>query len=127
VEVPECADSSTPGREQRVIQVVCTNKYSTSPEVLKFKEDLGATFNLLFIEERTQILKPNAEDLIRNLLTELGIQGEELETSMGALFEERVSVSTAAGYEQEEKKLPDETRSVLSQLVKRTNPSLRFP
>lgn len=127
VEVPVCAESATPGREQRVIQVICTNKYSTSPEVLKFKNDLGETFDLLFKEDQMQVLKPNAADLIRNLFIELGITGEELDTSMEALFEKRVSVSTTTSYEQEEKKLPNEIRSVLSQLVKKVNPSLKFP
>lgn len=128
VEVPECADSDTPGREQRVIQVICTNKYSVAQDtILGLEADLGDTFHQLFEKTEQKVLKPNAEDLIRNLLDELGIQGEELNNSMEALFETRTSVSTSKNYERNITEVPEAVRSVLDQAVVRQKPGLKFP
>lgn len=128
VEVPSDAESATPGREKRLVQVICSNKYSVAADtVLGLEKDLGDLFPKLFHKEEEKLLKPNAEELIRNLLTELGISGEELETSMGALFETKTKVSTTEGYEQEIKSAPEDVQSVLSQAVKRAAPGLKFP
>jgi len=128
VEVPSDAESATPGREKRVVQVICSNKYSVSADtVLGLEKDLGDFFPRLFRKEEKKLLKPNAEDLIRNLLMELGISGEELETSMDALFEIQTKVSTTEAYEQEVKAAPEDIQSVLAQAVKRAAPGLKFP
>lgn len=128
VEVPVQDGSDTPGREQRVVQVICSNKYSVAQDtVLGIEEDLGDLFPRLFDKKEEKVLKPNAEELIRNLLGELGIQGDELENSMAALFETNVSVSATKDYEKEIKKAPEDVQSVLSQAVKRAAPGLKFP
>lgn len=128
VEAPEDAESDTPGREQKVVQVICSNKYSVAQDtVLGLEEELGDLFPRLFDKSEQKVLKPNAEDLIRNLLTELGIEGEELDNSMAALFETKTSVSTVPDYEKEIKKAPEQVQTVMSQAVKRQAPGLKFP
>jgi len=128
VEVPSDEESATPGREKRVVQVICSNKYSVAADtVLGLEQDLGDLFPKLFTKAEEKVLKPNAEDLIRNLLTELGISGDELETSMDALFETKTKVATTEGYEQEIKSAPEDVQSVLAQAVKRAAPGLKFP
>lgn len=128
VEVPEDAESATPGRETKVVQVVCTNKYSVDQDsVMALKPDLGDTYDTLFQEEETKVLKPNAEALIRELLQEQGLQGEELENSMNILFETKVKVKTQTGYEQAIQKASEDVQTVLAQSVTRVSPGLKFP
>jgi hypothetical protein len=128
VDVPECEGSDTPGREQRVVQVICTNKYSVAQDtVLGLEDDLGPLFDQLFAKSEEKVLKPNAEELIRNLLGELGIQGEELDNSMDALFETKVSVSTTEDYERRIEGAPENVKSALEQAVVRQKPGLKFP
>jgi hypothetical protein len=115
-----------PGEETKYVSVVCTNRYTVSPNVLNHKEVLGSAFARLFVEERSKTLKPNAEELVRGLLGELGMAGEDLENAMDTLFDEKVKVSASKDYEKEVKTMPDELRAVLGQLVTRVSPSLKF-
>lgn len=122
VETPE-------GLETKYVQVVCTNRYSVQTEtVLNNKTELGEHFPRLFVEEETKVLRPNAEELIRNLLTETaGLEGESLETAMSQLFETNKKVSTTEHYETEVRKVPEHLKSILDQVVTRAQPSLKFP
>lgn len=121
VEVP-----GSPDHETRYVSVVCTNRYTVSADVVNHKEALGLAFARLFVEERSKTLKPNAEELIRGLLGELGMEGDDLENAMGTLFDDHVKVSASKDYEKEVKTVPDAVRVVLDQLVKRVSPSLKF-
>lgn len=126
VKVPYEIDTPT-GKEMQSVSVVCSNKYSVQQDiVLGNKEALGDAFPRLFNEETTKSLKPNAEELIRGILAEVGLGPDEVETSMQNLFDVKTKVSTTEAYEAEAKKVPDALKMVLDQAVTRSAPSLRF-
>lgn len=126
VKVPFTVDTPA-GPETKHVAVICSNKYSVQKDVvLGNKELLGAAYDRLFVEERSKKLKPNAEELIRGVFEQVGLQGDELENAMEQLFEEEVKVKTAEAYEQESKKLPPDVQTVLSQGVTRSQPGLKF-
>lgn len=128
VNVPSESESDTPGRETRYIQITCSNRYSVAGEpILKAKEDLGEWFGKLFNLEEAKVLRPNAEELFRGILEEQGIVGDALAKAMDALFETKQKVSTVEAYESLEQVAPEEIRSLLSQVVSRSAPSLKFP
>jgi hypothetical protein len=129
VEVPTDAASDTPGRETRFVQVVCTNKYSVEQTaVLALEEEIDETvFGKLFTKTETKTLKPNAEALVRDLLGELGLEGDDLENSMATLFDTAVKIAATKEYEQEIKKAPEAVQTVLAQNVTRVKPGLKFP
>lgn len=116
------------GQEKRVVQVICSNKYSVAQDSIKgMKSDLGEHYDRLFSEENDKVLRPNAEELLKNLLSELGLSAEDSANAMKVLFEERVKVSAKADYEAEVKKVPDHIRTILDQAVTRASPGLKFP
>lgn len=129
VEVPVDEASDTPGRETRFVQVVCTNKYSVEVDaILSLEEEIDPTlFAKLFKKEETKVLKPNAEQLVRDLLAEMGLAGDDLENSMNTLFETKTKVSATKDYESEIKKAPEAVQTVLEQNVTRVKPGLKFP
>jgi hypothetical protein len=129
VEVPNDEVSDTPGRETCYVQVICSNKYSVQQDaVLALEKDIEpAVFTKLFEKETTKTLKPNAEQLIRNLFEEMGLQGEELENSMTSLFDTTTKVKATEGYEQEIKAAPEAVQTILGQTVTRVSPGLKFP
>ncbi len=128
VEVPRTDDSATPGRETRYVQVICSNKYSVAAEpIIKGDEALGEWKGKLFNFETTKVLKPNAEEIIRNVLSESGIQGEALDKAMNLLLEEKTKVSTVEDYERLEQDAPEPVRAFLAQTVTRQQPGLKFP
>ncbi len=129
VEVPNDQDSATPGRETRFVQVVCQNRYSVSSESVLAAQDvvLGTWFDRLFLTERTKVLKPDAETLIRKILADNGIPEESMQKAMDLLFEEKTEVKTVEAYEALEQEAPEEIRAFLSQSVTRVAPSLKFP
>lgn len=115
------------GPETKTVAVICSNKYSVQKDVvLNNKEALGEAYGRLFLEERTKALKPNAEDLIRGLLKEVGLDDEQVNSSMENLFEETVKVKTTEGFEQEAEKLPADVQALLGQAVTRSQPGLKF-
>jgi len=128
VECPVDDVSDTPGRETRYVQVICSNKYSTNADaVLALENDIESeVFNRLFVKETTKTLKPNAEQLVRDLLGELGLNGEELENSMNSLFDTTFKVKTTENYEQEIKQAPEPVQMILGQTVTRVSPGLKF-
>jgi hypothetical protein len=128
VEVAVDPNSDTPGRETRYVQVVCQNRYSVSAEpVLAGKETvLGGWFDKLFLTNKTKTLRPNAEELFRNILTDNGILGENLDKAMELLFEEKTEVKTVEAFETLEQEAPEAVRTFLSQSVTRVQPSLKF-
>lgn len=129
VEVPKDENSDTPGRETRYVQVVCQNRYSVSKDPILAGKDtvLGPWFDKLFLTDKTKTLRPNAEELFRNILTENGILGENLEKAMQLLFEEKTEVKTVEAFEALEQEAPEAVRTFLSQSVTRVQPSLKFP
>jgi len=129
IEVPTDEASDTPGRETRFVQVVCTNKYSVEQDAVRaLEEEIDeATFTKLFTKTETKTLKPNAEQLVRDLLGELGLEGDDLENSMATLFETTVKIAATKEYEQEIKKAPEAVQTVLAQNVTRVKPGLKFP
>lgn len=128
VEVANDQNSDTPGRETRFIQVVCANKYSISEEPVLAAKDtvLAGWFEKLFNMEKTKVLKPDAEGLIRKILSDNGIPEENLEKAMDLLFEEKTKVSTVEAYEAVEQEAPAEIRTFLAQSVTRYQPQLKF-
>ncbi len=115
------------GPETKTVAVICSNKYSVQKDVvLNNKEALGESYPRLFVEEVTTKLKPNAEELIRGILKEVGLDDEQVETSMGNLFETDTKVKTAENFEQEAAKLPDDVQALLKQAVTRSQPGLKF-
>lgn len=125
--VPYSVDSPS-GPETRWVQVICSNKYSVKADmVLNNQGTLGDWYEKLFSVETTKKLKPNAEELIRNLFGEMGIAGEELDTAMESLFETESKVSTKEEFEQLQEKAPVEVRAILEQAVTRSAPGLKFP
>jgi hypothetical protein len=129
VEVPTDEASDTPGRETRFVQVVCTNRYSVEQDaILALEEEIDpALFGKLFTKTETKTLKPNAEQLVRDLLGELGLEGDDLENSMATLFETTVKIAATKAYEQEIKKAPETVQTVLAQNVTRVAPGVKFP
>jgi hypothetical protein len=115
------------GQETKFVNVVCTNRYSVQKDmVLNNPETMGEWQDKLFNVETVKKLKPNAEELIRNVFAELGMEGEALEGAMSSLFETEVKVTTKEDFEQLEQKAPDAVRSILSQAVTRSQPALKF-
>jgi len=134
VQVPYTTDvpgesDDTIAHETKYVQVICSNKYSVQQDIVLGNKDLiGSPFERMFEETTTKSLKPNAEELIRNLLTEVaGISGDDLETTMGELFESKTVIKATDKYESEFKKLPDSVKLVLEQAVTRSQPALKFP
>lgn len=128
VNVPYTVDAG-PGQSQtKYVQVICTNKYSVQQDVIKNnKVEIGEFYGRLFEETETRTLKPNAEELIRNLLSEMGIVGEALDTTMDNLRDVSVSVKAKADYEKEARAVPEAIKTILDQGVKRQQPGLKFP
>jgi hypothetical protein len=129
VEVPLNEESETPGFETRYVQVVCSNSYSVAGKTaIANKEALGVElYAKLFTEKKDKVLKPDAVELIRGILLAAGIKSTELDKSMEALFEETVSVKASDNYADEAAKAPEAAKAILSQIVTRAAPSLRFP
>lgn len=130
VEVPPCEESATPGRETRYVSVVCTNRYTCQKDTVLSLRDSGsiqpADFAKLFVVETAKKLKANAEELVRGLLGELGMEGDDLENAMLTLFDTDTSVKTTEHYERCVKDVDDATRTLLAQCVKRVEPALKF-
>lgn len=115
------------GHETRYVQVVCSNKYSVVKDmVLNNQAELGEWFGKLFTVETVKKLKPNAEELVRNLFSEMGLQGDDLEASMAALFDTEHKVSTKEDFEQASSLAPPEVKAILEQAVTRAQPGLKF-
>jgi hypothetical protein len=129
VKVPYLVDdpSAQGVRATEHVSVICSNKYSVSPDVLQSKAEIGESFGRLFVEETSKSLRPNAEELIRGVFEQVGVQGEELENAMQSLFETRTTVRAAAEYEREERAAPEPVRALLKQMVTRAQPGLKFP
>lgn len=130
VEVPSCEDSATPGRETRFVSVVCTNRYTVQKDTVLSLRDAGSIaasdFSRLFVVDTSKRLKANAEELVRGLLGELGMEGDDLENAMETLFDTDVKVSASKAYEKAIKEVDDATRALLAQCVKRVEPGLKF-
>ncbi len=127
VKVPYEVDVPGGGKEKQYISVVCSNRYSVQKDiVLGNKDALGDLFPRLFVETTTKSLKPNAEELIRGILKEVGLGDEEVETSMQNLFDTTTKVATTEAYEAEVKAVPDALKSILDQAVTRAEPGLKF-
>lgn len=126
VGVPYSVETPT-GPETRYVQVVCSNKYSVQKDmILRNADALGEWVDRLFVVEETKKLKPNAEDMVRKVFVEMGLEGEELEAVMGSLFETDRKVSTRDDFEQESAKAPQNVRAILEQAVTRSQPGLKF-
>lgn len=130
VEVPACEDSDTPGRETKYVSVVCTNRYTCQKDTVLSLRDTGSIaatdFSKLFVVEETKRLKANAEELVRGLLGELGMEGDDLENAMLTLFDTELKVSATKTYEKAIREVDDATRALLAQCVKRVEPALKF-
>jgi hypothetical protein len=130
VEVPACEDSATPGRETRYVSVIATNRYTCQKDTVLGLRTSGAVppteFGKLFVVEETKKLKPNAEELVRGILAEAGMEGEDLEGAMGTLFDVETKVGVTKDYEKAIKEVDDATRTLLAQCVKRVEPSLKY-
>ncbi len=126
VKVPFEVDTPS-GKEKQYISVICSNKYSVQQDiVLGNKDALGELYGRLFTETVTKSLKPNAEELVRGILKEVGLDDEAVESSMQTLFETTTKVATTENYEQEAKAVPVQLKAVLEQAVTRSAPGLKF-
>jgi hypothetical protein len=113
--------------ETKYVQVVCSNRYSVQKQiVINNQAQLGGWFNRLFKVETTKKLKADSENLIRNLLGELGLAGTELDSAMDSLFETEQKVSTVEDYEDAVKNVLPSVKTILDQAVTRASPSLKF-
>lgn len=127
VAVPYEVDVPGGQKETRHVAVVCSNKYSVRKDTIEqVRGDLGDTYDRLFEEDRKKVLKPNCEEIVRGLLGELGMEGEELDTAMDSLFEEEVKIKTKKEYEREVEAVPEGLRDILDQAVTRAQPALKF-
>lgn len=115
------------GQEKRVVQVICSNKYSINSDAKNLRPLLGERYDLLFREDQTKTLRPNAEDLFQSILQENGIVGEDLERAMSVLFEETSTVTVRADFEEQKKKLLAAESNAVDQFVTRAQPGLKFP
>ena len=129
VEVPSEADSATPGRETKYVQVVCTNRYSVEQEIVQNnKDNFGALYPRLFEEKTVKTLKPNAEELFRQLLQEQGMATEEIDGVMDSLMEVKTTVKATETFEKESREVTDPgLKGILEQAVTRVQPALKFP
>lgn len=126
VQVPYSVETPE-GPETKFVQVICTNKYSVQRDVVLNNLDaIGTWADRLFQTDTVKKLKPNAEELLRGIFGDLGLEGAELESAMESLFETEVKVTTKDDYEVQEAKAPEEVRSILSQAVTRAQPGLKF-
>jgi hypothetical protein len=126
--VPYLVDVPGGVQETKYVQVICSSKYSVNKDIiLGNREAFGGSFDRLFKVETTKSLKPNAEELIRGVFAEIGLQGEDLEGAIAQLFETTEKVSVAEGFERESKTLPAEVRVILDQSVTKAQPALKFP
>ncbi len=113
--------------ETRYVQAICKNAYSINRDVvLGMRDEIGEHFPRLFEETTTKTLKPNAEELIRNLLLEMGIIGEALDATMDGLRDVHVTVKTREDYEVTVQSVPAPVRTILDQAVRRHEPGLKF-
>ena len=126
VKVPYEFETPT-GLEKAHVSVICSSKYSVAKEmVLNNEEFMGEHFAKLFTVSETKELRPNAEELIRNVFAEVGLTGDDLEGAMAQLFEVKKKVATTDAYEQEAKKVPGPVKAILDQAVTRAQPGLKF-
>ena len=130
VETPVCDESDTPGRETRYVSVVCTNRYSVAKDAALGLRDAQAIspaeFSQLFTVETSKKLKPNAEELVRGLLGELGMEGDDLENAMLTLFDTETKVTASKDYEKRIREIAPEKQALLAQAIKRVEPALKF-
>lgn len=125
----EVDDPSAPdGKGKKYVQAVCTNKYSVQQDVIQgSKEALGEYYDRLFEEVTTRTLKPNAEDLLRNLFMEqFGMSEEQVNATLDGLRDVKVTVTAKEDYEKQSRNVPEAVKTILDQGVKRQQPSLRF-
>jgi len=114
--------------ETRFVQVVCSNKYSVQKDIVLANQDvMGEMFEKLFEVTTEKKLKPNAEEIVRGLLSEQGVTGDELEACMDSLFDTERKVKTTEGFEQLSETAPPEVKAILDQAVTRAQPGLKFP
>jgi hypothetical protein len=114
-------------RTLQYLHVICSNKYSVAKDaVLGMRKDLGDAFGKLFVVESSKTLKPNAEELFKSILGELGLDEAAVAKSMEVLFDTNETVTTTDDYEKEHAKLEENVRLVLDQSVVRQNPGLKY-
>jgi hypothetical protein len=125
VNVPYISSSGNP----QFIQVTCTNRYTIdSVVVLNMEKEMDSDlFERLFTKEVKKVLKPNAEQVLRELLSEFGLKDDALNNAFDSLFDTEIEVSTTSVYEDEIKKAPEEVQKTLAPSVVRVEPSLKFP
>lgn len=115
-------------RVQKQVQVICSNKYSvTKDAVLGLEVEFGDTWGKLFVKDETKSLKPNAEDLFKQILKDVGLPDDRITASMSVLFDTNTTVATREDYEAQHELLPEEKKLILSQIVTRAQPGLKFP
>jgi hypothetical protein len=125
--VPKDPASETPGRKLEHVQVICTSRYSVAKDVvLKLEPELGEAFPKLFVKGESRYLKPNVEGLVKQILKDIGVPEERVESTMAVLFTTDVTVAAHPDYESEHKRLPEKTREILGKAVVRQHPSLKF-
>jgi hypothetical protein len=123
--------SETPeGEEVRYVSVICTDKHVVQKdavlELLRTGTLNQKDFDALFTVETVRRLKANAEELIRGILIELGMVGNDLENAMQTLFDTEVKVSTTKDYEKKVREMDPNKRQLLDQLVRRVEPAVKF-
>ncbi len=119
---------TTEGTEEKHVQVICTNKYSVNGEmVLGNQEVLGDKFDQLFTVKTVKSLKPDAEDLFREVLMEQGMSAEEVDNAMEKLLEVKKDVSTKPDFETKILEMPENIQLLLGQGVSRVSPAIKFP
>lgn len=116
------------GPEKKYVQAICTSKYSVQQDVIRgSKEQIGEFYDRLFEEQEVRTLKPNAEELLRNLFIEqFGMSEDAVNTTLDNLRDVKVTVKAKDSYEKESRAVPEAVKTILDQGVKRQQPGLKF-
>lgn len=126
--VPYEVETPDGTKETRYVQVICSHKFSVQSDmILGARESLGEWMDRLFVVKTEKRLRPNAEDVIRNVLVEAGLTSEQADSAMASLFETVQKVEVREGYESDVKKVPPSVADILTQAVTRAAPGLKFP
>lgn len=125
--IPYIATSENGETETHYVKVSCSDNFSIKhQEVLAHETVLGSSFSLMFEKSVERRLRPNSIDIVRELLRELGAKEKEVDSMMDTLFEQVTRLSVKSTYEEELKKLPDAMKQVLSQIVTKAKPSVKY-
>lgn len=109
------------------VAVTCSDMPQVDQKAVEsVREVLGERFNDLFVRHEKRSLKPGGEDIVMGLLASHGLSGEQLALAAERIFESDSVYFLSAGFKEQLKSLPLETRLSVENVVKLPQPSIRF-